>query len=87
MGSTSTARHDTHERTTDPDSRLSRKSEGKERNLCYMGHATRENRNGLAVAGLVTQASGTAERAASFFSGELTGFLAVRYGEDQNSGH
>ena len=30
-----------------------------------MGHATMENRNGLAVAGLVTQASGTAERAAS----------------------
>jgi len=29
------------------------------------GHATMENRNGLAVAGLVTQASGTAERTAS----------------------
>jgi hypothetical protein len=55
----------THESTTDPDSRLYRKSEGKESKLCYMGHATMENRNGLAVAGLVTQASGTAERAAS----------------------
>jgi hypothetical protein len=30
-----------------------------------MGHATMENRNGLAVAGLVTQANGTAERAAA----------------------
>ena len=30
-----------------------------------MGHATMENRNGLAVAGLVTQASGTGERTAS----------------------
>ncbi len=30
-----------------------------------MGHATMETRNGLAVAGLVTQASGTAERTAS----------------------
>jgi transposase len=55
----------THASTTDPDSRLYRKSEGKESTLCYMGHATMENRNGLAVAGLVTQASGTAERAAS----------------------
>jgi len=58
-------KNDTHESTTDPDSRLYRKSEGKESKLCYMGHATMENRNGLAVAGLVTQASGTAERAAS----------------------
>ncbi len=55
----------THASTTDPDSRLYRKSEGKEGKLWYMGHATRENRNGLAVAGLVTQASGTAERTAS----------------------
>ena len=58
-------RNDTHESTTDPDSRLYRKSEGKESKLCYMGHATMENRNGLAVGGLVTQASGTAERTAS----------------------
>ncbi|MFZ3012667.1 MAG: IS5 family transposase [Nitrospira sp.] len=60
-----TRKNDTHESTTDPDSRLYRKSEGKESKLCYMGHATMENRNGLAVAGLVTQARGTAERAAS----------------------
>lgn len=57
-------RNDMHESTTDPDSRLYRKSEGKDSKLCYMGHATMENRNGLAVAGLVTQASGTAERTA-----------------------
>jgi transposase len=60
-----TRKNNTHESTTDPDSRLYRKSEGKESKLCYMGHATMENRNGLAVAGLVTQASGTAERAAA----------------------
>jgi transposase len=59
-----TRKNVTHASTTDPDSRLYRKSEGKESKLCYMGHATMENRNGLAVAGLVTQASGTAERAA-----------------------
>jgi hypothetical protein len=30
-----------------------------------MGHALMENRNGLAVGGMVTQANGTAERCAS----------------------
>jgi hypothetical protein len=35
---------------------------GREAKLRYMGHATMENRNGLAVAGMVTRASGTAER-------------------------
>ena len=30
-----------------------------------MGHALMENRHGLAVAGMVTQASGTAEREAA----------------------
>ena len=60
-----TRKNNTHESTTDPDSRLYRKSEGKESKLCYMGHATMENGNGLAVAALVTQASGTAERAAA----------------------
>jgi transposase len=54
-----TRKNNTHESTTDPDSRLYRQSEGKESKLCYMGHATMENRNGLAVAWLVTQASGT----------------------------
>ena len=33
--------------------------------VCYMGHATMENRHGLAVAGMVTLANGTAERRAS----------------------
>ncbi len=33
--------------------------------LCYIGHAKRENRNGLAVDGGITQASGTAEREAA----------------------
>ena len=57
--------NDTHASTTDPDSRLYRKAAGREAKLCYMGHATMENRNGLAVAGVVTHASGTAERRAS----------------------
>jgi transposase len=55
----------THESTTDPECRLYRKANGREAKLCYMGHVTMENRHGLAVAGLVSQASGTAERCAS----------------------
>ena len=58
-------KNDTHQSTTDPDSRLYRKAAGREARLCYMGHAVMENRNGLAVAGQVSQATGTAERRAS----------------------
>jgi transposase len=58
-------KNDTHASTTDPDSRLYRKANGREAKLCYMGHATMENRHGLAVAGIVTPANGTAERRAS----------------------
>jgi len=57
--------NDTHASTTDPDSRIYRKALGKEAKLCYMGHALMENRNGLAVGGIVTTASGKAERRAS----------------------
>ena len=58
-------KNDTHASTSDPDSRLYRKAAGREAKLCYMGHATMENRHGLAVAGMVTLANGTAERRAS----------------------
>jgi transposase len=58
-------KNDTHASTTDPDSRLYRKAAGREAKLCYMGHAVMENRHGLAVAGMVTHATGTAERSAS----------------------
>ena len=58
-------KNDTHASVTDPDSRLYRKAQGKEAKLCYMGHVTMENRNGLAVDGRVTHATGTAERRAS----------------------
>ena len=59
-------KNDTHASTTDSDSRLFyRKAAGREAKLSYMGHATMENRNGLAVAGMITLANGTAERRAS----------------------
>ena len=54
--------NETHEGTTDPDARLYRKGDGRESRLCYMGHAVMENRNGLAICGEVTHATGTAER-------------------------
>jgi transposase len=58
-------KNDTHASTSDPDSRLYRKAAGREAKLSYMGHAVMENRHGLAVAGMVTHANGTAERRAS----------------------
>ena len=54
--------NETHESATDPDARLYRKGDGQESRLCYMGHAIMENRNGLAICGEVTHATGTAER-------------------------
>jgi transposase len=57
--------NDSHASTTDPDARLFRKGRGKEAKLCPMGHLLMENRNGLIVDALVTQATGTAERAAA----------------------
>jgi transposase len=58
-------KNDTHASTTDPASRLYRKAAGREAKLSYMGHAVMENRHGLAVAGMVSHANGTAERRAS----------------------
>ena len=57
--------NETHASTSDPEARLYRKSAGRESRLCYMGHVLMENRNGLAVAAALTQASGTAEREAA----------------------
>jgi hypothetical protein len=58
-------KNDTHASTSDPDAKLYRKAAGREARLSYMGHAVMENRNGLAIAGMVSQADGTAERRAS----------------------
>jgi transposase len=54
--------NDTHQSTTDPDSRLMRKGPGKEAKLCYGAHALMENRNGLLVDLEISQATGSAER-------------------------
>src|SRR5262249_17801325 len=57
--------NDTHESKTDPEARLYRKGHGQEARLAYLGHVLMENRNGLIVNALVTQADGTAERDAA----------------------
>jgi transposase len=54
--------NETHQSKTDPDARLYKKSYGKESRLSYLGHVLVENRNGLIVAAMATQADGYAER-------------------------
>jgi transposase len=54
--------NESHESTTDPEARLYKKGDGQPARLSYIGHALMENRNGLVVAGSVSQATGTAER-------------------------
>lgn len=56
--------NETHESSTDPDSRLYRKGKTASE-LRFMGHTLMENRNGLVVNAMVTQADGHAEREAA----------------------
>ena len=51
--------------STDPEARRYKKSTGAEAKLSYRGHVVMENRNGLLVRTMVTQADGTAERDAA----------------------
>jgi transposase len=57
--------NDTHQSKTDPDAKLYRKGHGQEAKLRYLGHVLMENRNGLVVDAMLTQADGTAERDAA----------------------
>jgi transposase len=56
--------NETHESKTDPDSKLYRKGKTASE-LCYMGHTLTDNRHGLVVNAMVTQADGFAEREAA----------------------
>jgi IS5 family transposase len=58
-------RNDTHQSTTDPQSRMYRKACGQEAKLAYLGHVVIENRNALVVGCQVTEATGYAEREAA----------------------
>ena len=55
--------NDTHASTTDPESRLHRKSNNTAATLCYSGHLLMENRNALIVDAELATADGYAERA------------------------
>jgi transposase len=77
-------RNDTHESTSDPESRLYRKGNAQEAKLSFMGHVVTENRHGLVVAGMVTQADGKAERAAALeLLGEVAGERRITVGADK----
>ena len=58
-------KNDTHVSTSDPDTLLATQSKREGAQLSYTGHVLMENRNGLAVAVRLTQATGTAEREAA----------------------
>jgi IS5 family transposase len=78
-------RNETHQSTTDPEARLYRKSKGSEAKLSYLGHVLMENRNGLLVQTMVTEANGTAERDAAMLMAErLPGVKRVTLGADKN---
>jgi hypothetical protein len=57
--------NDTHQSTTDAESKLARKGNGKEAKLSYNGSLLIENRNGLILVSEVKPATGTAEREAA----------------------
>jgi transposase len=56
---------DTHESSTDPESRLYKKNGAAAAVPSYLGHVLTENRNGLVMRAMATQASTTAEREAA----------------------
>ena len=58
-------RNETHVSRTDPEALFARKGRGQEARLSYAGHILMENRSGLILDLLVTQATGTAERDAA----------------------
>ena len=58
-------RNDTHVSRTDPDAKLYRRTHQGEARLAYLGHLLIENRCGLVVDAMATQADGYAEREAA----------------------
>lgn len=58
-------RNETHVSRTDPEARLARKGDGQETKLCFAGHVLMENRNGLVVDMVLTEATGASEREAA----------------------
>ena len=78
-------RNETHESTTDPESKLARKGNGKEAKLSFCGNALMENRNGLLADLLVVPATGLAEREAALamLDRSLPGTKRITLGGDK----
>jgi len=77
-------KRDTHESKTDPEALLYRKNKGSASRLSYLGHLLMENRHGLVVNAVITQATGTAERdAAVTMVAALKGTHRVTLGADK----
>lgn len=60
-----TRSNETHQSRTDPEAKLYRKGPGKLSQLSHLGHILTENRNGLIVEAMVTEANGKAEHQAA----------------------
>jgi transposase len=77
--------NDTHASTTDPESKLYRKSDGTTAKLCYSQHALMENRNGLLVDVRIAEANGRAEReiALEMIGDRLPGSRRITVGGDK----
>ncbi len=74
----------THVSTTDPEARLYRKSNGTEAKLCYAGHVLMENRNGMVIDAMITEAEGRAERSAALaMLSQMPGERAITVGADK----
>ena len=78
----------THESTTDADTRLCKKSYGKESKLSYLGHALVENRNGLIADGDARRRLCRARCSAVDAQAKATGAFAPHHrGCGQGLGH
>jgi len=76
--------NDTHASTSDPESRLYRKSPGTASMLCYQGHLVTDNRHGLVVGAAVSEANGRAEREVALqLLGQLPGAHRKTVGADR----
>jgi len=75
----------THESTTDPESKLARKSHGTTARMSFSLHSLMENRNGLLIDFRVAEANGTAERAVALnmLDESLPGTTRITLGADK----
>ena len=80
--------NDTHASTTDPDSRLYRKSKNTAAILCYQGHILMENRSGLVVGAVASHADGMGERTSALaMLDTVPGSSPKTVGADKAYGH